>query len=188
MSKTIENDIIQLMRRKDKRCIDLIYDHYADSLYGVIRRMVVDESLAQDVLQDSFMKVWKKSDQYDAEKSRLFTWLLAICRNTAIDLMRSRKNHLTSEIQTDDSNVYKIGTTEMNPDHVGIDDLLGQLEFKYREIIEALFFNGLTQQETSDELGIPLGTVKTRLKIGLRELRKAFGTVNLILLILIKLL
>jgi RNA polymerase sigma factor (sigma-70 family) len=174
MFHPIEEKIIRLIKKKDKEFVSLIYDHYADSLYGIIKRMVGEEALAQDILQESFLKIWKKADQYDPEKARLFTWLLSVTRHTAIDKLRSVKTRASREIQMEDSNVYDLHTSNIKPQHMDIKDLLAGLDQKYKEVIEALFFQGLTQREASNALNIPLGTIKTRLKIGLRELREIF--------------
>ena len=184
MKHVKEEDIIEWMRRQDRRCIEALYDRYADALYGVILNIIRDEARAQDILQESFIKIWKKSNQYEPTRSRLFTWLLAICRNTAIDQLRILKNKAGSEIQTDDSAVYNIAVSGIVPDHIDVKDVLTTLDTKYREVIDVLYFQGMTQKEASEYLGIPLGTVKTRLKIGLRSLRNIFQVLLMLLLIL----
>ena len=188
MLNPVEEKIIRLIKKKDKEFVSLIYDHYADSLYGIIKRMVGEEPLAQDILQESFLKIWKNADQYDPKKARLFTWLLSVTRHTAIDKLRSAKIRASREIQIEDSNVYNLQTNNVIPQHMDIKDILADLDQKYREVIEVLFFQGLTQREASKALNIPLGTIKTRLKIGLRELREVFGDDTLLILIAMTLL
>ncbi|RMB63889.1 sigma-70 family RNA polymerase sigma factor [Dokdonia sinensis] len=183
MKPFIERHIVELLRAQDERAIGLLYDHYADALYGVAIKVTKDDALAQDVLQDAFVKIWKNAHKYDEGKARLFTWLFRVVQNTAIDAIRSRKRKMAKEIQTDDSNVYHIPTTQLAIEHLDIEHHASGLEEKYKVVIDALFFQGMTQQEASDELNIPLGTVKSRLKIGLREMRKLFG----ILIVLISL-
>ena len=175
MKPFIEQHIIELLKAQDERAIGLLYDHYADALFGVAIKVTKDEVLAQDVLQESFVKIWKNAHKYDANKARLFTWLFRVVQNTAIDAVRSRQRKTTKEIQIEDSNVYSIPGTKLAIEHLDIASHASGLEDKYRVVIDALFFQGMTQQEASDELNIPLGTVKSRLKIGLRELRKLFG-------------
>ena len=178
--------IIALLQRKDEKAIDLIYDAYGENLYGYLFQMLGSENEAQDVMQDSFVKIWRYAERYDPQKSRLFTWLLSICRNTAIDLIRKKKNINHSEIQEQLNHVYNT-TTETQPDTMDIRKHLDALDAKYREVVYLLFFQGYTQKEASDHLGIPLGTVKTRLKIAIRELNKvySFNKNNLSLLILL---
>ncbi len=177
MKPFIEQHIIELLKAQDERAIGLLYDHYADALFGVAIKVTKDEVLAQDVLQESFVKIWKNASKYDSSKARLFTWLFRVVQNTAIDAVRSRQRKKTKEIQIEDSNVYHLKSTKFAIEHLDIASHADGLEDKYRVVIDALFFQGMTQQEASDELNIPLGTVKSRLKIGLRELRKLFGLV-----------
>ena len=174
MSKPIEIEIVSLLEKGDKKAISLLYENYADALFGVISKVISDPGLAQDVLQETFVKVWKKAKSYDSKKAKLFTWLYRIAYNTAIDKVRSYSNKAKKEIQIEDSNVYKLTAVSLNQDVMDIKKHLNTLEEKYQIVIQALFFEGMTQQEASDELEIPLGTIKSRLKIGLRELRKIY--------------
>jgi len=160
----------------------LLYEHYGDTLLGVANKVVRNEELAQDVLQESFVKIWKKSDSYDPSKAKLFTWLFRITRNTAIDKLRSVNTKSDKEIQIDVSDVYNVGVNSINPDFLDLRENLAKIESKYQIVLDALFFQGMTQQEASDELDIPLGTIKSRLKIGLRELKKIYGP-NLLLIL-----
>lgn len=173
--QSIELIIVQSLSRKEPRAIELIFQHYGDTLYGVIQQMVHDDELAKDILQDSLVKYWKKADTYDASKARLFTWLLRIARNTAIDAIRKKKRKSGDEIQMPDSVVHIPSNGQWKPEEMDIRKHLATLDCKYQEVLHALFFLGMTQQEVSEELEIPLGTVKTRLRIGLRELRKIYG-------------
>ncbi len=185
MSQLLESHIIQLLHERDKRAISLLYDHYADTLFGVALKVTNDEELAKDVLQESMVKVWHKSTSYDANKARLFTWLFRITRNTAIDKLRSLKNKSEKEIQLEVSSVYSIGENTYQPEHLDVKNHVNSLEEKYQVVIDALFFQGMTQQEASEALDVPLGTIKSRLKIGLRELRKIFGPEALVILVML---
>lgn len=175
MISAIEKEIVYLLERGDKKAITLLYENYADSLYGVIQKIISDEDTAQDVLQETFVKIWRYAKKYDASKAKLFTWLYRIAYNTAIDKVRSLKNKTTKEVQIETSSVYKITTNQLNDEVLDIQKHLNTLDEKYQIVINALFFEGMTQQEASDELDIPLGTIKSRLKIGLRELRKIYN-------------
>ncbi len=188
MSTLIERHIVSLLAEKDDKAISLLYENYGDTLYGIAHKVVKDDELAQDVLQESFIKIWKKADTYDSSKAKLFTWLFRITRNTAIDKLRSINNKADKEVQMHVSDVYKVGVDSIKPEHLDIQENLDKIEPKYREVLEALFFEGMTQQEASEELDIPLGTIKSRLKIGLRELGKIYGTAMTLLLIIMILL
>jgi RNA polymerase sigma factor (sigma-70 family) len=172
---TIEKEIVSLLERGDKKAINLLYENYADTLYGVIKKIISDDDTAQDVLQESFVKIWRYSKKYDATKAKLFTWLYRIAYNTAIDKVRSLKTKSDNEVQIETSSVYKITSNELNQDVLDIKKHLDTLDEKYQIVLHALFFEGMTQQEASEELDIPLGTIKSRLKIGLRELKKIYA-------------
>ncbi|GAA4931958.1 RNA polymerase sigma factor [Algibacter agarivorans] len=175
MISAIEKQIVSLLQNGDKKAINLLYENYADSLYGVIQKVISDEDTAQDVLQETFVKIWRYSKKYDSSKAKLFTWLYRIAYNTAIDKVRSQKNKNSKEVQMETSTVYKVSSNELNQDVLDIKKHLSSLDEKYQIVINALFFEGMTQQEASDELDIPLGTIKSRLKIGLRELKKIYN-------------
>ena len=175
MSTSIEQDIIALLNIGDKKAISLLYDHYSGALLGVVKKVISDDDIAQDVLQESFIKVWKKGKTYDASKAKLFTWLYRIFYNSAIDKVRSLNNKTKKEVQIEGSNVYKLTTKSLNQDTLDIRKHLSSLDLKYQVVLNALFFEGMTQQEASEELNIPLGTIKSRLKIGLRELKKIYN-------------
>lgn len=188
MSTLLERHIVELLREKNDKAISLLYEHYGDTLYGVAYKVVKDEELAQDVLQESFVKIWQKGDSYDSTKAKLFTWLFRITRNTAIDKLRSLSTKTDKEIQIDVSDVYNLGIENIRPEFMDIRQNLDKIETKYQVVLDALFFQGMTQQEASEELDIPLGTIKSRLKIGLRELRKIYGNGVLLLPLLIEIL
>lgn len=175
MISAIEKEIVSLLKSGDKRAITLLYDNYADALYGVVKKIISDDEVARDVLQESFVKIWRYAKKYDATKAKLFTWLYRIAYNTAIDKVRSLKNKTEKEVQIEVSTVYKVTSNELNQDVLDLKKHLKTIDEKYQIVINALFFEGMTQQEASDELDIPLGTIKSRLKIGLRELKKIYG-------------
>ncbi|APX99455.1 RNA polymerase sigma-70 factor (ECF subfamily) [Lacinutrix venerupis] len=175
MSTVIEQDIIILLKNGDKKAISLLYENYSGALLGVVKKVISDDDIAHDVLQESFIKVWKKGKTYDPDKAKLFTWLYRIFYNSAIDKVRSLNNKIKKEVQIEDSNVYKLTTKSLNQDTLDIQKHLSSLDLKYQVVLNALFFEGMTQQEASEELDIPLGTIKSRLKIGLRELKKIYN-------------
>lgn len=185
MSSLLEKHIVELLHERNEKAISLLYEHYGDTLYGVAFKVVRDSELAQDVLQESFVKIWKKSDSYDSSKAKLFTWLFRITRNTAIDKLRSVNTKSAKEIQIDVSDVYNLGVDSIRPEFMDVKENMEKIERKYHVVLDALFFQGMTQQEASDELNIPLGTIKSRLKIGLRELKKIYGNSMILLPLLI---
>jgi RNA polymerase sigma-70 factor (ECF subfamily) len=174
LSTSLEQQIVELLANGDKKALNLLYENYSDSLYGVILKVTINEELAQDALQETFIKVWKNAKKYDSKKAKLFTWLYRIAKNTAIDKLRSFNNRFEKEVQINKSNVYILPTANLNQDVIDLKEHVARLDMKYQIVLKALFFEGMTQQEASDELDIPLGTIKSRLKIGLRELKKVY--------------
>ncbi len=174
MVSKLEQHIVSLLKDGDKRAIPLIYENYSNTLFGVILKVTINEALAEDALQETFIKVWRYAKKYDASKAKLFTWLYRIARNTAIDKLRNHNIKFEREVQITDSNVYKLPTMNLNQDAIDLKKHVATLDSKYQIVLKALYFEGMTQQEASDELEIPLGTVKSRLKIGLRELKKIY--------------
>ena len=175
MVSQLEKHIVELLLEGDQRAIPLIYEHYSNALFGVIIKVTNNEALAEDALQECLVKVWKNGKRYDPKKAKLFTWLYRIARNTAIDKLRSYNNKFEKEIQITDSNVYKLPTLGINQDAIDLKKHVASLESKYQVVLNALYFEGMTQQEACEELNIPLGTIKSRLKIGLRELKKIYN-------------
>lgn len=172
-----EEEIVDLLRAGDRSIMSYLYDHYSSALYGVCVKVVQDESAAQDVLQDAFVKIWKRGAKYDPKKGKLFTWMLNVVRNTAIDYLRSKA--VKYEIHGNEKVSFVMETTgaqEMSVDAIGLRKQMLQLRKEEREILELSYFGGYTQDEISKELKIPLGTVKTRARKALNDLRKLIGT------------
>lgn len=119
------------------------------------------------------MKIWEKIETYDSTKGTLFTWMLNICRNRSIDAIRKNKRTLSGN-ESIHNNMPKKTSLEINPETIGLKDILNNLSDEKRQVVEYLYFKGYTQQETSDELNIPLGTVKTRSRTAILELKDYF--------------
>ncbi len=170
-----DQQLIIRLQQQDQGAISALYDAYSGALYGVVLRIVQTNELAEQVIQDTFLKAWRNGAQYDATKGRLFTWLLNIARNTAIDATRSA--HFKNAQKT--GNLDQIATHSsgdvINPDHLGIREVVAQLDEKYRSLLEMVYFKGYTQEEVAEETGIPLGTIKTRIRYAINELRTVFG-------------
>ncbi len=173
-----ESILIEKLTQRDQQAFQWLYDQYSSALYGVVLRIVRDEEQAQDVLQDIFVKIWKNLDAYDASKGRLFTWMLNVSRNTAIDALRARKAQPSSAIRTDEDNVHIIdrqhNTQQPNPEHIGVQEIVSQLRPERKQLIDLVYFAGYTHEEAAEELKLPLGTVKTRIRAALQELKQLF--------------
>ena len=119
MVSKLEQHIVSLLQDEDKRAIPLIYENYSDTLYGIILKVTNNEALAEDALQETFIKVWRYAKKYDASKAKLFTWLYRIARNTAIDKLRSHNLKFDKEIQISNSNVHRLPAMSLNQDTIG---------------------------------------------------------------------
>ncbi|MFT4030887.1 MAG: sigma-70 family RNA polymerase sigma factor [Siphonobacter sp.] len=169
-----ENDLVALLREKDQRGFTVLYDNYSAALYGIILKIVKSEEVAADVLQETFVKIWRNIESYERSKGSLFTWILNVARNTAIDKIRSQEYQQSTQNQPLEYFVSVIedeNPVEHQIDAIGVRKVVEQLRPEYRSIIELVYFQGYTQAEVSEELDIPLGTVKTRVKAALIQLR-----------------
>jgi len=138
---------------------------------------VSNKNIADEVLQDVFMRVWDRFEQYDAGKGKLFTWMVNIARNLAIDRLRSKeitRDSKTGAIENIVNSSGALGQTEQMTDDIGVVELLKGLPEEQKFIVEHLYFKGYTQSELAEEFDIPLGTVKTRLRLSMQYLRKLF--------------
>lgn len=173
-----EDELVSTLRNREKIAIEALYDMYSASLFGVISRIVIDEPTAEDVLQETFLKIWNSFSGYSPEKGRLFTWMVNIARNLAIDKIRSKDFKNQNKNQELENNVTFIDeqkNTVYKPELLGIKDLVETLKPEHKSILDLVYFKGYTHVEAADELQLPLGTVKTRLRMAIQQLRKHFN-------------
>jgi RNA polymerase sigma factor (sigma-70 family) len=162
------------LKKKDQSALDYLYDHYSGAIYGVIFRILKKEETAEEVLQDVFLRVWDKIESYDSTKGKLFTWMINIARNQAIDSTRSKENSKSRKTDDIDYLVSRIDIQEHSQlpvDAIGLKEVLQRLTEEQQFIISQLYLKGYTQSEVAEEFNIPLGTVKTRLRLAMIELR-----------------
>lgn len=144
----------------------------------MIFRILKKEEIAEETLQDVFLKIWNRIESYDAGKGRLFTWMVNIARNQAIDKTRSReisKEQKTSGIDNIVSKIDNKEYVEQQVEGIGVGDILKSLPQEQRFVVEYLYFKGYTQAELAEDFNIPLGTVKTRLRLAMQHLRTTLG-------------
>ena len=171
--KYSEQALVALLRQRDNKAYSYLYDNYAGALNGVILPIVNNEDTANDILQEVFVNVWRKIEFYDATKGRLFTWLLNIARNAAIDKVRSKsfRNSQSTTSIPENTEMPVIPFSQPNVDHIGLKKLLSKLKDEYRILIDLSYFQGFTHDEIAKTLNIPLGTVKTRIRTALIQLK-----------------
>lgn len=170
-----EEELVRRLYARDEAALTVFYERYGEALYGVILRIVKAEEVAEDVLQECLVKIWNSFATYDAGRGRLYTWVLNISRNLAIDKIRSRQHRvgaLTQELDGSPTAQRQAAPVTFRPEHIGLQEITQKLIPEQRQIIDLLYFGGFTQSEVAEELNLPLGTVKTRARTALKVLAK----------------
>ncbi len=168
-----EQELITALKARDDQAFSYLYDHYSGSLYSIILQIVKTPETASDVLQEVFINIWRKIDSYDPFKGRLFTWMLNIGRNASIDMLRSKSYQNDQKNREITDTVYgNDQVTQTSIDSIGLTRFLGKLRPEQRVLIELAYFKGYTHDEIADIEDIPLGTVKTRIRNALLQLRE----------------
>lgn len=168
------NTLVEMIKAKNEKGFHILYERYSGVLYGVLLKFVIRTELADDLLQDTYVKIWKNICTFDPAKGTLFTWMLRIARNQAIDFLRS--SSYQQQLKHVDLDVYLSQIDQMNKTSSNLSDTdfndfkskaLLHLNQKQAEVIDMIFFYGWTYEQTATKLKIPLGTVKTRARKGL---------------------
>ena len=172
-TKYSEQELVVLLNEQNNDAFNYLYDRYSGALFTIINQIVPDKDTASDVLQEVFVNIWRKIGSYDETKGRLFTWMLNISRNAAIDKVRSkgyRDNQRTQQI-VEGENAGLVMSSNPTVNDVGLKKVLTTLNEEYRKLIDLSYFQGFTHEEIAKMLGIPLGTVKTRIRTAISQLR-----------------
>jgi RNA polymerase sigma-70 factor (ECF subfamily) len=173
-----EEELVRALKSQETIAIKALYDMYSGALFGVISRIILQPEVAEDVLQETFIKIWKSADNYDPGKGRLFTWMMNIARNLAIDKLRSKDFKNANKNQDIENNVDFIDAQKevtFNADAIGLKDMVTSLKPEFNLVLDMVYFKGYTHVEAAEELDLPLGTVKTRIRMAIMELRKNFN-------------
>lgn len=168
-------EILTLVQAKDERAFNFLYHNFSPALYGITRKILRDEVLAQDVLQEAFIKIWNQLHTYHPEKGTLFTWMLNVTRNLAIDKLRSKDFKTTTQSESLSDFVGMEKASPKNEEDLAgweVDQWLEKLKPEHKEVIELVYLKGYSQTEATQLLQIPLGTLKSRAKSALEDLRK----------------
>lgn len=181
-----EEELVALLKDKDQRGYTILYNNYSGALYGVLNKIIQSNDDANDLLQDTFLKIWRNIGNYDSSKGSIFTWMMNIARNLAIDKVRSADFRDSSQnVSMEDKVLYQIDNeyqTAQDVDGIGLNKVVDKLKPEYKQLIDLVYYQGYTQAEVAEEYGIPLGTVKTRIKAAVNTLRTLMQSLVLLLM------
>lgn len=176
MSELDEVHLMQRIVAREQAAVTELYDQFAPMVYGMTMRVLQNTTLAEEATQDTFMKIWQQADQWDPERGKLVSWLLTIARYTAIDRLRKEKRQSPWTAIGLEDMLTMVGKTSVVKQQKWADaevlkQLLMDLTDEQRQAIELAFFSGMSHTEVADHLGVPLGTIKSRIRQGLRTLK-----------------
>ena len=174
-----ERVLIERLKRRDPQALAELYDRYGRAAYSLALRVVRDKAIAEDLVQETFLRVWNRVHSIDHEKGAIGPWLLAIARNKAIDYLRSaagRERNVELD-ETDHAPLYREMEAEILVSNQArrVKSALDKLGPNYRTVMELAYFEGLSQSEMSVRMGQPLGTIKTWVRTALQSLRDELG-------------
>jgi RNA polymerase sigma-70 factor, ECF subfamily len=174
-----DGQLVELVAQKDAGALEALYDRYGRAAYSLARRILTEETLAQDVVQEVFLSLWRDARRFDAGRGTVATYLLSMTHHRAVDVVRREEN--LRRWRTSDEGL------ELAPDpKARVEDeveaserrnevraALAELPVAQREALLLAYFGGYTQREVAALVGVPLGTVKTRMAAGMRKMREA---------------
>jgi RNA polymerase sigma-70 factor (ECF subfamily) len=175
-----DDRLVTALESRDQRALETLYDRYGDYVYSVCMRMVGDVQLAEDLTQEVFLRLWRRPDLYDVSRGRFVTWLLSVARNRGIDERRSRGRRFKHEQPPSLAAAESLagaGEPEgedaavLSEERIVVQKALAKLPPEQQLAIRLAYFGGYTQQEIAQGLSQPLGTVKTRIRLGMQKLR-----------------
>ncbi len=175
-----DRDLVARLRRREPQALAELYDRYGRLVYSLVLRVVRDGAVAEDLVQETFLRVWNRAQGFDAERGSVGPWLLAVARNRAIDYLRSaagRERNALEWEETDHPALY----CDMEPGILNADKTrrvraaMEKLSPNQRTVMELAYFEGLSQTEMAARIGQPLGTVKTWVRAALKSLRDQLG-------------
>ena len=172
--KLLETRIVQMMQNGDKQFLDLLYKEYGGIMYKITIGITKSQEAAEDVLQESLVKIWKNAKKFDPSKAKLLTWVVQIAKNTALDLVKSKanRNAQSTDTMSDKPVVAAYGVATQNEDHIGLHEVIREkLDERDQRILNMLYFEGYTQKEVAEQLDMPIGSVKTRIRMTVNQLR-----------------
>jgi RNA polymerase sigma-70 factor (ECF subfamily) len=176
-----DEDLISLVPQSDAQAFAILYDRHSRAAYSLAYRMMGDKQPAEDLLQDAFLKVWRGASSYRTERGSVRTWILSIVHNRGIDQLRSTASRRRTQVKVEASAPISqpseaFAATWRNSQREQVREALGTLPEEQLKILELAYFSGYTHVEISELLGLPLGTVKGRMRLGMKKIRDYFDS------------
>ena len=167
-----EDELLNSLKEHDEQAFRFLYDNYSKAIFTVIKQIIQQQEIAEDILQEVFVKVWQNIQTYDVGKGRLYTWMISIARNLSIDRTRSKEFNKQSKTTSLQDTVHISGNIEETKiSDIGLKKVLTSLPADNAKLIDLAYFKGFTQEEISKIMMIPVGTVKTRMRSAISFLR-----------------
>jgi RNA polymerase sigma-70 factor (ECF subfamily) len=185
-----DSELMQRVHMNDSKALEALYNRYSPLLYTLIKKIVADEEVAKDVLSDVFVIIWRKIDLFDFNLNNVYTWIVTLTRNKAIDTIRRDRNSSEMETYNDEyenTNIIPKLSPTSDPLDIeiatnikdGIEAALNNLTGAQQFVINLAYYEGLTQKEIAERLKIPVPTVKSKIKIALSNLKDNLIKVDL---------
>jgi RNA polymerase sigma factor (sigma-70 family) len=181
----VDTELINLITSKDPSALEQLYDKYERPVYSFAYRMVNDEMMAEEVVQEVFLRIWNSAERYDAKYGKLTTWMFTLTRNIAIDLLRKKRSRMPEPFAPEEQlnimpDVSQNTEAEVELKWIGeqVKSALDDLNPDQKQVVELIYYEGFTQQEVADKYSIPLGTVKSRVRLALKQLKSKLADIG----------
>jgi RNA polymerase sigma-70 factor (ECF subfamily) len=177
---TLDADLLHRVAQADQRAFLLLYDRHAARVYGLALRMLGNAMAAEDVAQEAFLKIWSRADTYRSDRGSPIAWMLTITRRTALDRIRAEARRSSPADPADSEAILRElpdpSTSSSEARWRSLRLMMTDLPAEQSQVIDLAFYSGLSHSQIADHLKLPLGTVKTRLRLGMEKLRQAWLT------------
>ncbi len=178
-----DGDVLARLQRRDSRALAELYDRYGGMIYRLVLRIVRDSGIAEDLVQETFLRAWNRASAFDAERGAAGPWLLAIARNRALDYLRAQSRRCSYTLELNETEhpaqFVDFAAEALNFDLARqVKRAMDELSTEQRQAIQLAYFEGLTQTEIAERMGQPLGTVKTWMRRAMLRMRETMGPVN----------
>jgi RNA polymerase sigma-70 factor (ECF subfamily) len=177
IAPSIEAELMTRVQRGEPRAVELLYDQYAARLLGLALRMVRERAVAEELVQEAFLRAWRRAESFDAQRGDTFHWLASIVRNACLDHFRRQRvrppmEEVDEEWELRDAAPDVAETAEVRAQRRAVQHALTRLPPEQREVLELSYYGGYTRRQIAARLNLPEGTIHTRARLGLLKLRE----------------